>query len=136
MNLTSAGHQFLRGSGIVYAWMPKVTYAGSSASQAYRAWFNTTRSLIALRFDSMTVHRKLVTDSSCRYAVYTMSSVPTISDTATYIPPKIYVPDSLVSEYQGTSVINTKTILPISQLPTDYPACPWLDDLREEGFID
>ncbi len=135
-NLTSAGYQLLRSSGIVYAWMPKVTTGGSTASQGYRAWFYNTRSLIALRFDSMTNHGLLTYDSSCKYAVYTMKSVPTISASLAYIPSKIYVPDSLVSEYQATATISSRTILPISQLPTDYPDCPWLDDLREKGFIE
>ena len=135
-NLTSAGHQVLRNSGIVYAWMPKVTVGGSTASQGYRAWFYGTHSLVAIRFDSMTQHEMLVYDSTCKYAVYTMSAVPTISTSLSYIPPKIYVPDSLVSDYQATATIGSRTILPISQLPTDYPDCPWLDDLRHEGFIE
>lgn len=135
MNLTSAGHQVLRNSGIVYAWMPKVTVGGSAASQGYRAWFYGTRSLIALRFDSMTQHEMLVYDSTCKYAVYTMFAAPTISTSLAYIPPKIYVPDSLVSEYQATATISSRTILPISQLQTDHPDCPWLDDLRQRGFI-
>lgn len=135
MNLTSAGYQILRNSGIVYAWMPKVTVGGSNASQGYRAWFYGTTRLIALRFDSMTRHELLVYDSTCKYAVYTMPAVPTISTSLAYIPPKIYVPDSLVSEYQATATISSRTILPISQLPTDHPDCPWLDDLRAKGFI-
>lgn len=66
-----------------------------------------------------------------------MTSVPTISSSITnngsYFTSKLYVPDSLVSSYQA--VLN-KTILPISQLPTDYPACPWINDLRQNGFIE
>lgn len=125
----------LRGTGLIYVWMPKVITGGSTASQGYRAWLYGTSSLVAIRMDAMTVHGKLVADSSCKYAVYTMPSVPTISSSLTYIPKVIYVPDSLVSAYQSTGTISSRTILPISQLPTDYPDCPWLDDLREKGFI-
>ena len=134
-NIVTGSQQMFRNSGIVYAWMPNVKTGGATQSQGYTAWFYNTNKLKALRLDSMTVHEKLVAESSCKYAVYTMPSVPTISDTATYIPAKIYVPDSLVSEYQATATISSRTILPISQLPTDYPDCPWLDDLREKGFI-
>ena len=134
-NIVTCAQQIFRNSGIVYAWMPKVKTGGSTQSQGYTAWFYDTKSLIALRFDSMTIHEKLIYNSSCKYAIYTMSSVPTINENVSYIPPKIYVPDSLVSEYQATATISSRTILPISQLPTDHPDCPWLDDLRAKGFI-
>lgn len=134
MNLTSAGHQIFRGTGIVYAWMPKITYAGTTASQGYRTWFYSTHKMIAARLDSANTVRMFIYESSCQYLVCTMSTVPTLF--GTYVPPKIYVLDNLVSSYEEADNWNAKTILPLSQLSTDYPDCPWLDDLRENGFIE
>ena len=133
MNLTSAGHQVLRNSGIVYAWMPKITYAGTTASQAYRVWFYETRQMIAARLDSANTIRMFIYESSCKYLVCTMSTVPALI--GTYVPPKIYVLDNLVTSYKEANNWSGKTILPLSQLSTDYPDCPWLDDLRQKGFI-
>lgn len=133
MNLTSAGHQLLRASGIIYAWMPKVIYAGSSASQAYRAWFYGCNSIIAVRFDVATSVRMIAYDSSVKYMIFTMSAVPTFVS-PNYLASKLYVPESLVNAYQET--LGTKaTVYPISRVATDYPNCPWLDDLRQKGFI-
>lgn len=135
-NLVTGGASMFRNTKISYAWMPKVKIAGATQSQSYRAWFYGTSSLIAIRLDSATALDKLVYNTG-QYVVCTMPSVPTISSSITnngsYFTSKLYVPDSLVSSYQA--VLN-KTILPISQLPTDYPACPWINDLRQKGFIE
>ena len=46
-----------------------------------------------------------------------------------------YVPDVYMNTYQENSVWGSR-VRSLSQLSTDYPDCPWLDDLRQEGFIE
>lgn len=46
-----------------------------------------------------------------------------------------YVPDAYMSTYRENSIWGSR-VRSLSQLETDYPNCPWLDELREEGFIE
>ena len=47
-----------------------------------------------------------------------------------------YVPDVYLSNYQDDSAWSSKGVRSLSLLETDYPDCPWLGELREEGFIE
>lgn len=113
--------------------MPKVVTAGSTASQAYRCWFYNVSTLKAVRLDSATTVRMLAYNAGSYYLVCTMSAVP--SGSGSNVTNTIYVPDEIVSDYQASSVWGAKTIRPLSQLSTDHPDCPWLDDLRQKRLI-
>lgn len=94
--------------------------------------------MIAIRFDALTYLTTLSYNSTAVYMVVTTSFVPTAGGSVNggRAPSIVYVLDGLVSSYQSASNWNEKTIRPLSQLPTDYPACPWIDDLRQKGFIE
>lgn len=129
--ITSVSKTVFRYAGIYYAWFPKLrtlSYSGSSAN----GQFANTSKMIAARFDSLESITSSFWNSSIRYLVCTMDSVPAGT---TSVPPIVYVLDSLVSEYQGASNWSNKTIRPLSQLPTNEPDCPWLDDLRQKRLI-
>lgn len=132
-NLTSGASQMCRNTKIAYAWFPKIKTVGSTASQGYTAWFYGDSQLKAIRVDEATSLNML--SQNAQYMFCTMPSVPPINDVS-YVPSKIYVPDSLVQNYQSGTGWSGKTVLSLSQLPTDYPNCPWLDDLRGKGFIE
>ena len=131
-NLISGASQMCRNTKIVYAWFPKIKTVGSTASQGYTAWFYGNSQLIAIRVDEATSLNMI--SQNAKYMVCTMSNVPPINDVS-YIPSKIYVPDSLVQSYQSGTGYSGKTVLPLSQISIHYPDCPWLDDLRQKGFI-
>ena len=131
-NITSLGGSSFRGTKIQYAWLPKLTaHSGTSGAAAP---FYYCSSLVAVRFDAITSIGSFTTNSSARYAVITTSSVPTMT-IANRIPKVVYVLDSLVSSYLADANWSKHTIRRISDLPTNEPACPWLDDLRTKGFI-
>ena len=133
-NITSIGRTAFRYAGLYYAWLPKIrtlTFSGSAAN----GHFANTRSLIALRLDSVTSIAGVFYSSTIQYIVCTVPTVPT-GTTSSAFPSIVYVLDSLVSEYQASSEWSLRSIRPLSQLPNDYPNCPWLDDLRENGFIE
>ena len=132
-NLTSISYQAFRESSIIYPWLPNAKSVGSVSAAANYSVFLNCRSIIALRLDSATSVEAISYGSTLKYMVVTTSNVPTAR--GGQIPLKIYVLDSLVGSYQAATNWKSKTILPISQLATDYPACPWLDDLRTKGFI-
>lgn len=135
LNVVSGGERNIFSSTkLSYVWMPKVVNTGSSASQAYRSWFYNVKTLKAIRLDSAETVRMLAYSAGNYYLVCTMPGVP--SGSGANVTNTIYVPEELVSDYQVSSVWGTKTILPLTQLPTDHPDCPWLDDLRENGFIE
>ena len=120
------------GSNIIYAWLPKLTTLGVNTA-ANSGPFYTCRQMIAVRLDSATNLYSATYNSTAKYIVCTMPSIPTLH--ITRIPSRVYVPDDLVASYKTANGWSSLTINPLSQLPTDYPACPWLDDLRENGFI-
>lgn len=132
-NLTSIQYTAFRESSIIYPWLPNATSVGSSSAAPNYSVFLNCKSIIALRLDSATSIEAISYGSTLKYMVVTTSSVPTAHGNR--IPSKIYVLDSLVASYQAATNWKSMTILPISQLATDYPACPWLDDLRTKGFI-
>lgn len=90
--------------------------------------------MIAARIDSATTVSCATYGSAARYLVCTMPSVPTLN--ITRIPRIVYVPDTLVESYQSANGWSSLTIRALSVLPTYEPSCPWLNDLREKGFIE
>ena len=68
------------------------------------------------------------------YNIITNNSVATAGQMTRWTG-TTYVPDELVASYRSTNGWSSKTIRALSLLPTDYPSCPWLDDLRQRGFI-
>lgn len=131
-NITSLGNSSFRGTKIQYAWFPKLSaHSGTSGGSSP---FYYCSSLVAVRFDAITSIGSFTMNSSARYAVITTSSVPTMT-IANRIPKVVYVLDSLVSSYQAATNWSQHTIRRISDLSTNEPACPWLDDLRTKGFI-
>ncbi len=131
-NITTSQASIFARSYIEYPWMPKVTSLDSGTAAGSGAFYNC-KHMVALRVDSITSISSCTYDSTAKYMVCTTSAVP--SSASTRIPSKVYVLDSLVSSYQAASNWGSLTIRPLSQLPTDYPDCPWLDDLRAKGFI-
>lgn len=134
-----SGRNFME-SALTYVRFPFVTAIGDSTGGNYSVLYYATN-VIASRMDSVT-DIKAFNFQASRYAytVITTSYVPTlhVTDTRNY-QGKTYVLDSLVSDYKAASNWSNSTIsakiYPLSQLPTDYPNCPWLDDLRTKGLI-
>lgn len=83
--------------------------------------------------DAATSTNSVSYGSTVKYFVITTPDVPNAS--TRWMANIIYVLDDLVDSYKSASQWSTKTIRPISQLPTDYPDCPWLADLREKRLI-
>lgn len=131
-NITSLGNSSFRGTKIQYAWFPKLSAHSATAGAASPFYYCS--SLVAVRLDAITSIGSFTQNSSARYAVITTSSVPTMT-VANRIPKVVYVLDSLVSSYQAATNWSQHTIRRISDLSTNEPACPWLDDLRTKGFI-
>ena len=130
-SITSLPSVAFASSTIQYGWFPYCTQVGVSGGANISVFLNC-KSLIALRFDSVTSFGSLNYGSSTKYLVITTFSVPS---TTRWTVGKVYVLDNLVTSYKAATTWSSMTILPISQLATDYPACPWLDDLRTKGFI-
>lgn len=130
---------FKNTSSMEYARFPYVTSAGSN-SGANACIFDGCTSLNAVLFDKITFLGGSYNygAKSDMYTVILSDSVP--STNGRWFYGKFYVPDSLVGSYKAATGWTqygegASRILPISQLPTDRPDCPWLDDLRNKGFI-
>lgn len=132
-NITSAGRAAFGASGLYYAWLPVISTITFSNSAGNGQFYNT-RSLNAIRVDSITSIDGIFYNSTIQYIVITTASVPT-RQSSTAFPSKVYVLDHLVPLYQVTTNWTNRTILPLSQLPKDYPNCPWIEDLIEQGFL-
>ena len=123
-------------SSIEYARFPFVTSCGTNGGANY-CIFGSCASICGVMFDKITFIGGSYNYNarSEMYTVITTQSVPSTSGRWFYA--KFYVLDNLVDLYKADSgwsrVINN--IKPLSQLPTDYPDCPWLDDLREKGLL-
>lgn len=131
-SVASIGQTAFRGSTVTYIWIPYANTIGIGGGANVSVFWDCTH-MIAERFDAATTINPLHYNTSIQYTVITTSSVPAL--TTQFVSGKFYVLDSLVSSYQSADRWSSKTILPISQLPSDYPDCPWLDDLRNKGFI-
>ena len=131
-NVVSVQSAAFATSRIQFAWFPKVTEQDNGTSAANGVLYNCKR-LVAIRYDAIRKLSSISYGSTAVYMVCTTPDVPTLSSTR--VPSKVYVLDDLVPSYQATSNWSSLTIKAISQLPIDYPDCPWLDDLRQKGFI-
>ena len=64
-----------------------------------------------------------------------MQTPPTVNNGLTRWTGRTYVPDAYLETYQNNTTWASQ-VRSLSLLETDYPDCPWLDELREEGFIE
>lgn len=119
-------------SNLKYVWL-SVRLVNETNGSAVSSVFNGCSSLIAVRYDDLTRLGSSAYGSGMKYAVITSKAVPTKN--GNFIGSKFYVLDGLVDSYKSDATWSAKTILSIHQLPTDYPDCPWLDDLRQKGLI-
>lgn len=131
--ISTFGNSGFRESGIVFARFPYSTIISSSGAYSACPFYNC-KNLVGLMFESASSIGVLNYGSTTKYIVLTMQSVPTLA-VGRWLVGKIYVLDGLVEDYKGTTEWSGRTILPLSQLPTDYPDCPWLQELREKGII-
>lgn len=136
--VTSVSGRCFMESVITYARFPYATTIGSSTSGNYSVFYYARR-IRAARIDSantINAFNYVYATDPYKYTVITTNSVPTLTVSDSRMMQKsIYVLDSLVSDYQAATNWTSKTILPLSQLPTDYPDCPWIEDLRDKGLI-
>lgn len=136
VNIRTMNAAVFASSRVIYPWLPNLTTL-DHASQAANGVFFNCKKIVAIRFDSLNQLGTLSYDSTASYLVITTSFVcsGTSNIAQGRTPSIVYVPDSLVASYKAAANWSEKTIRPISQIPTYHPACPWLDDLREKGFI-
>lgn len=131
-SITSVGGYCFNAVGLTYPWLPSITRTGTSSGSS--AAFYQCMHIVGIRLDSITYLGSLVNGSSARYLVVTTTSVPVGANPSRW-PATIYVMDELIASYQAAANWSTRTIKGISQLPTDDPDCPWINDLREKGMI-
>ena len=133
-HITGLGSQYtFNNCGIKYPWFPSLTRHGTAAGPS-SAFYNC-RHLVGVRLDSITYLGSFVYNYTENvYLVVTTQSVPGGTNLIRW-PKTIYVRDELIASYQADANWSTKTIKGISQLPTDDPDCPWIDDLRQKGLI-
>ena len=134
-SLETLGNGAFHGCSVDYLWFPYAeTVSSNSGANASLVW--NCPNLVAVRFDSVTtLGGSYNYNQNSMYTVITTSEIP--STNARWFYGKFYVKDELVNDYKAASGWSGKasSILSIHQLPTDYPDCPWLNDLREKGFI-
>ena len=123
---------FTNCSNLKYVWF-NVSIVNGGNGAANTCIYTGCSSLIAARYDNLTRIGATTYNSPIKYAVVTSESVPIAY--SRFYESKFYVLDELVDLYKAAEFWKNKTILSIYQLPTDYPDCPWLDDLREKGLI-
>ena len=123
---------FTNCSNLKYVWFSVSSVNGYNGA-ANTCIYTGCSSLIAARYDNLTRIGATTYNSPIKYAVVTSESVPVAN--SRFYESKFYVLDELVDLYKAAEYWKNKTILSIHQLPTDYPDCPWLDDLREKGLI-
>lgn len=123
---------FTNCNNLKYVWFSVSSVNGYNGG-ANTCIYTGCSSLIAARYDNLTRIGATTYNSPIQYAVITAESVPIAA--TRFFESKFYVLDELVDLYKETEYWSNKTIKPISALLTDYPDCPWLDDLREKGLI-
>ena len=131
-NIITAGSKSLSETKLVYAWMP--VFVGNQIGSAGNGMFTNCKSLKAIRFDSITKMGALDYGSTATYWVVTTTSVPTLSSTR--VPLTVYVRDDMVSSFSSANYWSGRTVKALSSLETDHPECPWMDELRELGYIE
>ena len=136
VGMTGLSSNAFDGSSIEYARFPYVTSCATNGGANYCP-FGHCHNIYAVMFDKITfLGGSYNYDSqSGMYTVITTPSVP--STNGRWFYGKFYVLDSLIDEYKATTgwSSNVSKIFPLSQLPTDYPDCPWLQELRGKGLI-
>ena len=133
-NVTYLGTGSFQSSGIIYVYAPKAR----SVNQASGAtgWAASTRSLIGCLWKSLTsINTGGMYNSTNKYHIFLMQTPPTVNNGLTRWTGRTYVPDAYLETYQNNTTWASQ-VRSLSLLETDYPDCPWLDELREEGFIE
>lgn len=131
--VTSVGTSAFRNTAIVFARFPFATSVSAQCAYSASTFYNC-KSLVGLLFESTTSIGGLSYGSTTKYNIITTSSIPTLASER-WLVGKVYVLDNLVNDYKATTGWSIHTILPLSQLPADYPDCPWLQELRGKGLI-
>lgn len=132
-SVLSVGTAAFRSTSIVFARFPYSTAISNQCAYGSSTFYNC-KSLVGLLIEAATSIGGLSYGATTKYNILTMSRVPTLASER-WLTGKVYVLDELVSDYKAATGWSIHNIQPISQLPTDYPDCPWLQELREKGFI-
>ena len=120
-------------AGMVYLRFKRVSIHGSGGADD--GAFYAMPNLLGIWFEELTnAGIGGMYNAHSHYNIITNNYVATAGSMTRYYG-VTYVPDELVSSYQGTSGWSSKTIRALSTLPTYAPDCPWIDDLRQRGFI-
>ena len=133
-NITSLGTGAFQSSGIIYVDAPLVTSV--SQGSASTGWAASTYSLIGCLWRSLNyINVGGMYNSRCNYHIFLMETPPSVNSGLSRWTGQTYVLDAYLSNYQNNSNWSSK-VRSLSLLETDHPDCPWLDELREEGFIE
>lgn len=133
-NITSLGTGALQSSGIIYVYAPLVRSASQGSGST--GWAASTRSLIGCLWKSLTsISVGGMYNSTNKYHIFLMETPPAAASGLNRWNGRTYVPDIYMSNYQEDSTWSS-LVRSLSLLETDYPDCPWLDELREEGYIE
>jgi hypothetical protein len=135
-NIKSLVSSAFKQSTATWLRFPYVTSCGSNAG-ANVCVFLYCSNLNAVMFDVITFLGGAY-NYGAKNGMYTVITTPSVPSTdSRWFDGKFYVLDSLVDSYKANSGWSraVNSVYPISQLPADHPDCPWLDDLRANGFI-
>ena len=134
-SVTTLNSNAFKGSTVTDVWFKSITSVSTNGGANVCVFWNCPNA-IAVRFDSVTfLGGSYNYNQNSMYTVITTSEIP--STNARWFYGKFYVKDELVNDYKAASGWSgvASRIYSIHQLPTDHPDCPWLNDLREKGFI-
>lgn len=133
-NITSLGTGALQSSGIIYVYAPLARSASQGSGST--GWAASTRSLIGCLWKSLTsISVGGMYNSTNKYHIFLMETPPAAESGLNRWNGRTYVPDIYMSNYQEDSTWSS-LVRSLSLLETDYPDCPWLDELREGGYIE
>lgn len=133
-NVTNLGTGSFQSSGIIYVYAPKAR----SVNQASGAtgWAASTRSLIGCLWKSLSsINSGGMYNSTNKYHIFLMQTPPAVTNGLTRWTGRTYVPNIYLETYQNNTTWASQ-VRSLSLLETDYPDCPWLEELREEGYIE
>ena len=134
-NITSLGTGAFQSSGIIYVYAPSCRSV--SQGSASTGWAASTYSLKGCLWKSLTTIKVGgMYNSNNKYHILLMENPPVFESGSNRWDGRNYVPDVYLSNYQDDSAWSSKGVRSLSLLETDYPDCPWLGELREEGFIE
>lgn len=141
--IRTSGYANFKYTSFQYIWFPYITTYVGGGGAAGAGQIGENKSLLAVRWDSIDTfsasynYGSSVSGIGPNYTVVTTDYYIPITGNRWYYG-TFYVRDTLVSDYYGEGKlgnISTVTIKGLSELPTDHPDCPWIDDLRAKGLI-